>query len=124
MKYIASVYTIKSKLPFGDKSRAKIVVEEASSTYVQKIQLPGFRIRENARWMLCSARYFGNCDRKERMNKDDCENGKWDRGETRMDYRDIPRLLNILESQIPTMNIDEGGATISFDYLIQFKVDR
>ena len=34
MKYIASVYTIKSKLPFGDKSRAKIV-EEASSTYVQ-----------------------------------------------------------------------------------------
>lgn len=37
MKYIASVYTIKSKLPFGDKSRAKIVVEEASSTYVQKI---------------------------------------------------------------------------------------
>lgn len=35
MKYIASVYTIKSKLPFGDKSRAKIVVEEASSTYIQ-----------------------------------------------------------------------------------------
>lgn len=33
------------------------------------------------------------------MNKDDCrENGKWDRGETRMDYRDIPRLLDILES--------------------------
>ena len=54
MKYIDSVYTIKSKLPFGDESRAKIVVEEASTIYMSKCIASGVSIRGNARWMLCS----------------------------------------------------------------------
>lgn len=54
MKYIGLVYTIKSKLPFGDESRAKIVAEEASTIYMSKCIASGVSIRGNARWMLCS----------------------------------------------------------------------
>ena len=52
MKYIDSVYTIKSKL--GDESRAKIVAEEASTIYTSKCIASGVSIQGNARWMLCS----------------------------------------------------------------------
>lgn len=48
MKYIDSVYTIKSKLPFGDESRAKIVVEEASTIYVQMHSFRGFDSRKRS----------------------------------------------------------------------------
>lgn len=46
MKYIDSVYTIKSKL--GDESRAKIVAEEASTIYVQMHSFRGFDSRKRS----------------------------------------------------------------------------
>lgn len=48
MKYIGLVYTIKSKLPFGDESRAKIVAEEASTIYVQMHSFRGFDSRKRS----------------------------------------------------------------------------
>ena len=46
MRYIDSVYTIKSKL--GDESRAKIVAEEASTIYVQMHSFRGFDSRKHS----------------------------------------------------------------------------